>query len=175
MRFKSFVFYQTALSHAIENEEVEIVKYLLSNPKIDINMKSKSEIKEGGGCISYFEYAKTNEKSSLFYAIENGNINTIRALLEKQKIDINFGIKEYLSCYGKIDMIQDKSPLYLAVEKQNLEMVQLLLKQPNIEINYVFRSCRYQNNNKPIIQQKTIMELASEKPNTEIKNLLSKY
>lgn len=41
MRFKSFVFYQTALSHAIENEEVEIVKYLLSNPKIDINKVSR--------------------------------------------------------------------------------------------------------------------------------------
>lgn len=40
MRFKSFFFYQTALSHAIENGEVEIVKYLLSNPKIDINKVS---------------------------------------------------------------------------------------------------------------------------------------
>lgn len=40
MRFKSFVFYQTALSHAIENGEVEIVKHLLSNPKIDISKVS---------------------------------------------------------------------------------------------------------------------------------------
>lgn len=50
---------------------------MLSNPKIDINMKTKSDIKEGGGCISYYEFSKINEKSSLFYAIENGNINVI--------------------------------------------------------------------------------------------------
>ena len=142
---------------AIEKGYIEIIKLLLSNPTIDINMKSKSEIRKSGGCICYCRSLKTRELSSLFYAIENGNINVIEFLLTQPNIDVNFGLKEYLFNHEvKGEIVQEKVPLYLAVENQNLEIVQLLIKQPNI------------------VHEITALELAREKPNLEIRHLLSK-
>ena len=159
---------------AIEKGYIEIIKLLLSNPTIDINMKSKSEIRKSGGCICYCRSLKTRELSSLFYAIENGNINVIEFLLTQPNIDVNFGLKEYLFNHEvKGEIVQEKVPLYLAVENQNLEIVQLLIKQPNIVLNYVSKTTETINYEKRV-HEITALELAREKPNLEIRHLLSK-
>lgn len=36
----NFGFYETALHAAIENKNIDIVKILLENPKIDVNVKT---------------------------------------------------------------------------------------------------------------------------------------
>ena len=70
---------KTALHIAIENGHTEIVQLLLSNPKININIKLKVYRND---CI-------IEEKTALFIAIENENIEIIKMLLSKSDIDIN--------------------------------------------------------------------------------------
>ena len=126
-------FYSTARMHyhenlektlfhlAIERGYIEIIKLLLSNPNININLNSTSNIFQSGGCVCYLESSTALKKSSLYFAIKNGRIKLIQLLLEQPQIDIGHGITMHPLLYDSDKT--EKSPLYLAVEKENFEIV----------------------------------------------------
>ena len=123
MKYESIT--EKTLFHlAIEKGNIEIVQLLLSNPNVDIKMKSISKIEESGGCLSYFSSSKTKEEPSLPFAINSGNIAMIHFLLEQPKVNLNEGVIEYDSDGREISK---KDALELATETQNSEIKQLLL------------------------------------------------
>lgn len=77
-------FHKTALYIAIEKGNIEIVKLLLKNEKIDVNISNRIKWHESGtdNCNQY-------EKTALFLAIEKENIEIIELLLSNNKIDVN--------------------------------------------------------------------------------------
>ena len=99
---------QTLLIHAIEKGNIEIIKLLINNPKVDINQK-----------LNYGWF----EKNALIYAIEKGNLDIIKLLLNNPKININQKFNG------------DKNALIYAIEKGNLDIIKLLLNNPKIDIN----------------------------------------
>ncbi|KAK8846488.1 hypothetical protein M9Y10_020511 [Tritrichomonas musculus] len=169
---------ETSLQQAIKRENINIVKLLLSNPIINVNLKSSSVIHESGGCYVFVSTDKYIEKSSLFFAINSENnknkLELIKLLLSISNIDVNFGIKEYLSEFEEDrKLLQEKSTLYLAVENENLEIIQLLLEQPLIDIDFLCTLYDIKDHKK-LMQKKTALNLATEIKNNEIVQLLNK-
>jgi len=82
-----------------------VVKLLINQPNIDINIKSK------------------NELTSLLNTAERGHKEIIELLLKHPKIDIN------------IQDIQGYTALLNAATYGYKEIVELLLKEPNINVN----------------------------------------
>ena len=67
--------------YAIEKGNLDIIKLLLNNPKIDINQKLSGW---------------NGEKNALAYAIEKGNHKIIQLLVKHNKIIISFEENEIL-------------------------------------------------------------------------------
>lgn len=108
----------TLLILAVENENVEIVEYLLKKPKINVKTNSKSE---------------SIEKSLLSIAVIKENIQIVKLLLSNPNIDVN---SKYLEeRYHEIST--EKGVLFIAIEKRNIEIIQLLLSHPSIDINMI--------------------------------------
>ena len=141
---------------------------MISNPEVDINMKSTLESEEGEGCVKYTISLFSSERYSLYYAIINGNIKTIQQLLANPNINTNLGIKNYSS-----DWKRETTPLCLAVIKEKIEIIQILLKQPNVDIN--FESTFYENKGYGEYEtiKETALQLALEKQNNTIIQLLT--
>ena len=162
---------QSLLHQAIKKGNLYIIKLLLSDPKIRINEKSFSEIKNG--CKDYRECPRTIEKYTLYFAIKYMNLKAFQLLIKDCHIDIDSGLKEIRSENDENIILRDKSPLYLAVEYNNCEAVKLLLIKPNINVN--FESTNYIYENCQIKEQKiTALKLAIEKESKEILLLLEK-
>ena len=105
----------TALFASIEKENVEIVRFLLSLPNIDVNIGQKGN------------------KSPLHLAVEKENIEIVKLLLTNQKIDVNaYWVYEQELDDGYLEISEKKNSLFLAVEKENIEIVKLLLSHKNI-------------------------------------------
>ena len=104
---KSTIQKKAALHYAIEKENIDIIKLLLENEKIDINIISLS------GAIEYVE------KTPLIIAVELENIEIIEILLENKNIDI-----DYHSQFCK-------TALQIATEKKNDTIVNLLSTKEN--------------------------------------------
>lgn len=68
---------QVALHMAVQNKKIEIVKLLLLNSKIDVNIQFKSSDEEKDG------------KTALHFAVANEDYEIIKLLLENQSIDVN--------------------------------------------------------------------------------------
>ena len=138
--------HKTSLLLAVELGYSEIFQFLLSQ-NADIDQKSISVNTSAGGCQFYMETAKRIEKTTLYAAIEKGNLNIVKICLEQPKIDINIPFNDYdlkgykwwmvSECFsGKPDSICKKiSSLYLAVSNSNIDIVRLLLNHPKIDIN----------------------------------------
>lgn len=62
---------------AVQNKKIEIVKLLLQNSKIDVNIQFKSSDEEKDG------------KTALHFAVANEDYEIIKLLLENQSIDVN--------------------------------------------------------------------------------------
>ncbi len=93
---------KTALTSAIEQESFEIVKLLLKNKNINVNipMMTKKNVyyyksydpfhfnpfKEDG--LKFF-YDNIEEKSPLVIAIEKGNVDAVKQLIEHEELDVN--------------------------------------------------------------------------------------
>lgn len=109
-------FNRTSLYRAIELDNIDIVKLLLAQPKIDVN----SGIKEIS--VSYYDDKKDVmlNKSPLYLAVENENIGMVKILIEQSKVNVNF-----VSTFYEKTKIQ-KTAYQLASERQNDEICQLL-------------------------------------------------
>lgn len=75
------------LYFAINNNSVEMVKLLLSNPDIDVNMKNEYDIFE-----TLYIY-----RTPLHYAVRNGNTDIINLLLANKKIKVDVKDNIFLS------------------------------------------------------------------------------
>lgn len=77
---------EAALHIAIRKQYYKIIDILLNNESIDVNDLSIKEYR-------FYKYERTKQmKSPLFLAIEKDDSKTVLLLLEKNNIDINFGL-----------------------------------------------------------------------------------
>lgn len=153
---------QTPLHIAVIKKNVEIIKLLLNNNEIDVNILQTNE----NGSISFndlnkwidsdysiysntsenidFLECKTRKMSELHLAILNENIEIIKLLLSNKKTDVNlrceitdknYFLEEHWK--GKMDKetVEKKTPLQMAIEKNNIGIINLLLAQKMIDIN----------------------------------------
>ena len=124
-------------------EKNEIVKYILQNKLIDLKINEKITVfdqqissrllcSKFNVCHGYSTY--------LVLAIDLGDIEIIKLILEYPDIDVNSGIE---FCY-KIEnqsKFQRYTPLYFAIENNMAEVVELLLQFPQIDVN--IKSSKY--------------------------------
>ena len=171
---------KTALFLAVEKENFEIVKLLLSNENVDVN------------CSCSFEYDPEHhikeEQTPLLMAVSKQNIEIIGLLLSNNKIDVNC-VGNYIDNYigyeneTHYECSDEKliTALSIAIQNQNIEIIKLLL-QKNIDMdkkltytNSKGKICLNKENGQnvnQIIDEKTYLEIAIENENLEIVNLL---
>lgn len=147
---------------AVENNNIEMVRSLLSNPNIDVNSRGHTD--------SY-------DKTPLFLAVENGNNEIIRLLLSNEKLDIN--CLSYKEEKNVLHSIRKRTALHEAVDRNNLEAVQLLLSKDNIDINiisnYYTKGIANINGNTVELNIKiheTALSIAAKNKNNSIMNLI---
>lgn len=63
---------------AIEKENIEIVKLLMSHNKFDVNFP-----------YMYLGEDSIEEKPPLYFAVEKGNIEIVKLLMSNDKLDVN--------------------------------------------------------------------------------------
>ena len=150
---------------AVEKENLEIVKVLLTNDKIDINiLKSESFGKK---------FIKSDKKiiksNMLYYAILNNKNKALKLFLSECKNNkIDLSAKLFEAIIGKEIEIIEKPPLYIAVENKNIEAVQLLILNKHINVNE--KSYHFIGNAR--IEERTPLHLAVENGYIEIIKLL---
>ena len=108
---------------AIEKENIEIVKLLLANDKLDINILNILNI----FLLHSKLYHSITFKIILFNYIESIFFNEIQNHIFQWN-------KNYIFQWDS-DIWFHKSALYLAVEKENIEIVKLLLTNDKLDIN----------------------------------------
>lgn len=125
----------SALSYAIKKQNIEIVKLLLLNEKLE----NDSVIH-----YNYNEQNKSQEKyeciTPLHLAIELGNCKLVNLLIKSNKFDINFPETTFMYCNDKYTMSCElekskMAPLFIAIKKQNIEIVEKLMTTENIDTN----------------------------------------
>ncbi|KAK8845712.1 hypothetical protein M9Y10_020630 [Tritrichomonas musculus] len=157
------IIYKTALYLAIEKGNIEIVKLLLANGKLNIDVLYKSENQNKKEII---------QLSPLLFAIDHNQIEIIQLFLSNEfinisgKIGINDRSKKTIS--GNGIEIFEQTALYMSIEKQNINAIKLLLARPDIDINE--KSFHLSGNNQ--MEEKTALHLAVEIGNPEIIKLL---
>jgi ankyrin repeat protein len=81
---------RTALEHAAYHGYVEIVRLLLSYPKINVNIQNKNDriiyMKNKDGKV---ELVNENGKTALIIAAINGYVDVIKELLAHKNINVN--------------------------------------------------------------------------------------
>ncbi|KAK8892248.1 hypothetical protein M9Y10_029471 [Tritrichomonas musculus] len=169
---------KTILIIAIKEKNVKMIKFLLANPKTDLNIIFGNRKKEytalslaieqknieiirlllsnqniNPNCILTMEY--NLESTPLSMAIEQKNIEIIRLLLSNQNINPN--------CILTMEYNLELTPLSMAIEKNNIEIIQLLLSSQNVDPNIKL---------KRKINIYTALSIAIEQNNIKIINIL---
>ena len=111
---------KVALYAAVEKNNVEIVKLLLANEKIDVNF-SNHHI---NNIIGW-------KKTALYTAVKNENIDIVKLLLSNKNIDVNILNRE--NCFG--ETLSERTALHAAVESGNKEIINLLSEMNGKDIN----------------------------------------
>lgn len=120
----------SVLSFAFYAKKTEIVKHILYNNLIDININEKIEYIDDILSIGHTTY--------LLMAIELNDIDVIKLFLDYPDIDVNAG-SEFHDENQKI--MKRMTPLYLAVEYNMDEAVDILLQFPQIKVNIKSFDC----------------------------------
>ena len=120
---------KTGLNLACENDKIEVVKLLVKDPNININVKD-------------------NKGYSAFVYCKNKNELVARELLECGKLNIQDDRKFAKACqFGSVALVESmlklldnsvlkqSEGLHLACYNNCLEVVKLLVEDPNIDIN----------------------------------------
>lgn len=191
----TFIYEMTALHIALEKDNLEIIKTLLSCQNIDVNIKYNLEKHSK---FADMTYKANEEKTSLCMAIEKENIEAVRLLLSFKNINVNTPLKRKSESYrkedqlvvekewwwsdeyfGKLEIKEEKTPLFISVEKGNLEIVKLLLPCKDIQPNLLSKSyiCYNEDNiRKQKEKLRTALHEAVEKNNAEmVQEILKKW
>lgn len=114
------MFNDSPLEIAINNDNIEMVKLLLSSNRIDVMHHVYG--------IDY-EY----EIPLIYEAVSNRNIEIIQLFLSYEKVDVNaFNISK-----EKGKLVSKKTALHYAVQIEDVQIVRLLLNHDKININEV--------------------------------------
>lgn len=168
---------------AVEVGNIEIIKLLLSNEKVDT---SKSRIKEDlhkwGPGPEQGKY--TTEKPPLFIAFEKGDLDVYKFLLSSEKVDLNSPSKfTIMNPHGIFENfnVHETTLLNKFVEDGDIDNLKILLETeradvnvPNTEKTYsqytqIFRGTQTVGQEE---SQKVAIQIAIEKENNEIAKLL---
>ena len=149
---------------AVEKENIEIIKLLLANDKLDVNLLCKIEEKEKERTII--------EMSPLHLAIDNKQDIIIEIFLSQKKqnqikkIDVNKrSIKKVI---GQEIEVFEKTSLYMSIEKRDMCAIKALLASTDIDVN----DKSFHSLGNKIIEEKTALHLAVEIDDIEIVKLL---
>jgi ankyrin repeat protein len=118
-----------ALYYAILHKRIKILKLLLSNRSLDVNIE---KLNEGSIILNTKSY-----ETPLINAIDGGNIEVVSMLLELPRILVNFPDIEKVVAdkYHKLDYDYIlMTPLIKAIKKGNLKIIKLLLKEHNADV-----------------------------------------
>lgn len=120
MQFLNICFYENPLYFALEFENTEIIKLLLSSDRIDINYQK--------------QYYNDDEYQGplLYEVVNNKNIEIVKLFLECDRVNVNdFCI---IKTKGKV---KKRTALHLAVKIGNIQIIKLLLNHKRINIDEV--------------------------------------
>ena len=109
---------------AAQQNNTDIVRYLLTFPKIDVNRPFYKP--DYGGPLG--EYYSSARKTPLMYALKHNNLDMLDLLLAHPTIDVNY-------CNRYCEPV-----LTYACKQGNLEVVKRLLAMPSININTLSKS-----------------------------------
>ena len=154
----------TALHVAIEKENIEIIKLLLTRKDIDVN------------CLAIiFKGPKLHQKTALHIAVENENAEIVKLLLSNQNIDVNYiMISSILSRHGST---QHMTALYIAVGNDDIEIAYILCLYQHTDVNIPYKkTCDSGEQCIPsktlTLEEKTPYQLATELNNQTICQIL---
>ena len=125
---------KTALYVAIEKENIEIIKLLLANKNIDVNIPNMEDAFTGGGDEMVWK------RTALYNAIRKRNNDIVKLLLQNDKIDVNIPGKEWADWAAGGERGEGttlRSPLYLSISTQNDEISRILLGYENLDVNFI--------------------------------------
>ncbi|KAK8844301.1 hypothetical protein M9Y10_024513 [Tritrichomonas musculus] len=156
---------RTALFMAIEKGNIEIIKLLLMNDKLDINLTIKINLEEDKNTII--------EMAPLQFAIENNRHDEVIQLLlsqeylnSSQKIDVNK--RSIIAIIGDEIEVIEKTSLFMSIEKKKIDAIKALLNMADIDVN---EKSLYSLND-VLINEKAALHLAVENDDLDIVKLL---
>lgn len=119
---------KTPLSIAIENDDLEMTKYLLSFPKKNFNMTL--EVNETNGIYDYYHV----EQNVLHIAVQKGNLAILKLLLSHTSIDINSKMF-YFRGNTHQKSSAERTALHIAIDNKNIDIIKFLITIPHLNIN----------------------------------------
>ncbi|KAK8849291.1 hypothetical protein M9Y10_018660 [Tritrichomonas musculus] len=150
---------KSALHVAVEKENIDIIKLLLSCNDIDVNLLYKSHL---GSCI------EDDQKTALHIAVKKSNPEIVKLLLSCKKIDVNCIKSKF-----RLPYYNNETALHIAVENENTEIVLLLLSCKNIDVNIYMESGSVAAAH--LCHKMTALFMAVKKGNLEIVNALCSH
>ena len=173
---------KTALHLAAEMGDADIIKILLEDPKIDINMveydNKKGEAKKmlEGGIVVFENYfnEQVKERTALHCAVEERKEEAVKTLLQYPQIDINHKLVEKIVTFAKdveSNIIDETTSLLVSITNNDLNIFKLLMSHPdiNVKINQTGKAIL---NKTDIITNKSALHIACENNNIEIAKFL---
>jgi len=134
--------HRTVFFRACSHGRVDIVSYLVNDPRIDLNLASSQNCspfaiacQEGHlPIVKLLLSPQCSERvdptqakggaTALFLASQNGHVEIVQLLLADARLDVNLARDT------------DKAtPFYVACEKGHLDIIKLLLAHPRVEVN----------------------------------------
>ena len=160
---------KTALMIAIENENLELIRLLISNKDINVNASCEHIIKYDD---YYFQDSYPEEITPLYLAVDKENIEIIQLLLTNEKIDVN-RINKIVSYDNKVTEKNEED------EDEEEDNSDYDFSPHDIEDHFyepINNRNEYKDPELTIVksEQKTSFYLAIEKGNIEIIHLFTK-
>lgn len=172
---------RAAFHVAVEKGNFEIVKLFLNNDRVDVNIKTISDMyseckapihiavenedyeivqlllnnkKVDVNIKTSYSYDKYEERSIIHIAVQSGNIKIAQLLLNNERVDANIRTSS---------LEIEKTALYIATENKNIEMIQLLLDSEKVDANIKSILKHFQK-----VMEKAAIHAAIEKENPKI-------
>lgn len=146
------------LSEAIANKNIDIIKLLLSDPNLDINLeKTNYYTTNNAPVVNSFK-----RLSPLNMSIMKCDFEIVKLILSNKNVNVNNISKNAIH-----DSEYNESPLFFSIRMNNADILGLLINLPDIDVN--IKSSNYI---KDVHFSEPILQLAIEKKNLDIIKIL---